>query len=83
LTRVSSSRDGLGSIAQTLTGALEGSHWATLARESLLIGGWVALWRPLEIFLYAWWPIVREQRLHDKLARLTVSIIASSETAAR
>jgi hypothetical protein len=25
---------------------------ATLFRESLLIGGWVAMWKPLEIFLY-------------------------------
>lgn len=66
------------SIAQALSGALEGSPWATLARESLVIGGWVALWRPLEIFLYEWWPIVRERRLHDRLAQLTVTIIASS-----
>ena len=63
------------SVAQALTDALDDSHWATLARESLLIGGWVALWRPLEIFLYAWWPIVRERRLHDRLARLTVTIL--------
>ena len=62
-------------IAQALSDALQENRWATLARESLLIGGWVALWRPLEIFLYAWWPIVRERRLHDRLARLTVTVI--------
>ena len=27
-----------------------------LIKESLIISGWVALWRPLEIFLYDWWP---------------------------
>lgn len=70
-------------LAQMLSSALEGSHWATLARESLVIGGWVALWRPLEIFLYAWWPIVRERRLHDRLAQLTVAIIASAVPASR
>jgi hypothetical protein len=67
-------------IAQALSGALEDSHWGTLARESLVIGGWVALWRPLEIFLYAWWPIVRERQLHDRLAQLTVTIIASARS---
>ena len=36
---------------------------SSLARESLLIGGWVAMWKPLEIFLYDWWPIVGERRL--------------------
>ena len=35
---------------------------AEIARESLTIGGWVAMWRPMEIFLYSWWPILRERR---------------------
>jgi len=30
-----------------------------LAEESFLILGWVANWRPLEIFLYDWWPLAR------------------------
>ena len=29
--------------------------------ESLTIFGWVANWRPIEIFLYEWWPIVRRR----------------------
>ena len=33
------------------------SRWPEVLRESLLIGGWVAMWRPLEVFLYDWWPI--------------------------
>ena len=45
-----------------------------IVRESLLIGGWVALWRPLEIFLYDWWPIRAEARLHDRLAAARVEI---------
>ena len=45
--------------------------------ESLVIGGWVAMWRPLEIFLYDWWPIRREARLYDRLAELSVSVGAS------
>jgi hypothetical protein len=43
-------------------------------RESLLIGGWVAMWRPLEIFLYDWWPIRAESRLFDRLAAMPVRI---------
>jgi len=27
-----------------------------IARESLVIAGWVAMWRPIRIFLYDWWP---------------------------
>jgi hypothetical protein len=38
--------------------------------HSLLIGGWVALWRPFEIFLYEWWPILGEARLYDRLSAM-------------
>jgi hypothetical protein len=43
-------------------------------RETILIGGWVAMWRPLEIFLYDWWPIRAEARLFDRLAAMPVRI---------
>ena len=48
---------------------------AALFRESLLIVGWVAMWRPLEIFLYDWWPILGECRLYRRLSHSTVRII--------
>jgi hypothetical protein len=54
-----------------------------LLRESLLIGGWVAMWRPMEMFLYDWWPIRAEARLFDRLSGMPVRIAytgdASSE----
>jgi hypothetical protein len=50
-------------------------------QESLLIGGWVAMWRPLEIFLYDWWPIRAEARLYDRLAVMPVRIQYASEKA--
>jgi hypothetical protein len=46
-----------------------------LVRESLLIGGWVAMWRPLEVFLYDWWPIRAEARLYDRLSVMPVRIV--------
>jgi len=57
--------------------------WVHILLESLLIGGWVAMWRPLEVFLYDWWPIRREIRLFDRLSAMSVRIVylpdASSE----
>lgn len=53
---------------------MEGHQVGELVRESLLIGGWVAMWRPLEILLYGWWPIRAEARLYDRLARMPVRI---------
>lgn len=31
-------------------------------QEGFLIIGWVALWRPVEILLYDWWPITEERK---------------------
>lgn len=42
--------------------------------ESLILVGWVANWRPIEIFLYEWWPIVRRRRLFDRLAAASVEL---------
>ena len=50
------------------------NHIAEILRESLLIGGWVAMWRPMEIFLYDWWPIRAEGRLADRLSAMPVRI---------
>lgn len=39
-----------------------------IIQESLIIMGWVANWRPLEIFLYDWWPLIRRRNLYRRLA---------------
>ena len=42
--------------------------------EGMLIIGWVAMWRPLEIFLYEWVPIRRRCRVLAKLAEMPVIV---------
>jgi len=42
--------------------------------EGLLIIGWVAMWRPLEIFLYEWVPIRRRCRVFAKLSKIPVIV---------
>ena len=62
-------------IAQVLE-RLMGEHAiAKIFREGLLIIGWVAMWKPLEILLYDWWPILSERRLFDRLSRVQVRIV--------
>lgn len=46
-----------------------------LLRESMLVGGAIALWRPLEIFLYDWWPIRDEAALFERLSRMSVQLV--------
>jgi len=45
--------------------------------EGLLIIGWVGLWRPVEIFLYDWWPLWRSRRRLEALSRMPVEIATS------
>jgi hypothetical protein len=64
----------LGNVAEQM---VQGTRFAGVARESLLIGGWVAMWRPLEVFLYDWWPIRAEARLFDRLSAMIVRVVPS------
>lgn len=51
----------------------------TLARiieESLILVGWVANWRPIEIYLYDWWPIRRRIQLYRRIADAPVELKA-------
>ena len=45
-----------------------------IVAEGLLITGWVAMWRPLEIFLYDWRPLRRRCRLLAKLCEIPVVV---------
>ncbi len=46
-----------------------------IAHESLVIGGWVAMWRPMQIFLYDRWPIRRMQTLYRRLGNMEVKVL--------
>jgi hypothetical protein len=80
---------GLSFLAAALVGGATVGRWmgedslATVLRESLLIGGWVAMWRPMEIFLYDWWVIRGERRLHDRLSRLDVRVVCTGTRTVR
>jgi hypothetical protein len=50
--------------------------------EGLVILGWVANWRPIEIFLYDWWPIIRRRNLFLRLAAAEVVLSPKPDTRA-
>lgn len=47
---------------------------AQIVDEGLYIVGWVAMWRPLEIFLYDWRPLRHREQLFVKLAHIPVTV---------
>jgi hypothetical protein len=42
--------------------------------EGLIVLGWIALWRPVEVLAYGWVPLYRKRRLYQRLARIQVSV---------
>ena len=48
--------------------------WHGILREGLSILGWVAMWHPLEILLYLWWPLLQSKKLYARLARADVFV---------
>jgi hypothetical protein len=53
-------------------GYLAEAPFKRMVEESFLILGWVANWRPLEIFLYDWWPIALRRDLYRRLSSATI-----------
>lgn len=61
------------------------STFSAIIKEGLTIAGWVAMWRPLQTYLYDWWPVRTERRVLERLARMPVHLIVArsvSESAA-
>ena len=59
-------------LSQTMAPPLEG--WRSVAKEGLTIMGWVAMWRPIEIYLYRWWPLRRLGRIYSRLSVMPVEL---------
>ena len=68
---------GLGLLAQRLVAAPFGDFF----REGLLIIGWVANWKPVEIFLYDWRPMVRQRNVLRALTEMEIELRHAAGTA--
>ena len=65
-------------IGEAIADLVSKGSYGGLIKETLVIGGWVALWRPAEIFLYEWWPIRAAARLEDRLAEMDVRVVGAN-----
>ncbi|WP_426211543.1 hypothetical protein [Massilia sp. TWP1-3-3] len=64
-------------LAEALASVLPGQS-ARIAHESLTIIGWVAMWRPVQIFLYDWWPLKGRIRVFENLRQARVSVVQAN-----
>ncbi len=63
-------------IGESITLLTSDSPYARIVADSAVIGAWVALWHPINIFLFDWWPIRRRAVLYDRLAGADVVVSA-------
>ena len=65
------------SLCLVIVGLLHGAGpepiWQ-VPREGLIIAGWVAMWRPLQIYLYDWWPLRRRWKVFEKMGQMKIEI---------
>jgi hypothetical protein len=57
-------------LSQNLTGVL-----VNTIKEGITVIGWVALWWPVNMFLYEWWPYLDKIKLYERLKKVKVEII--------
>lgn len=57
---------GLLTLAE-MTRRLPHGYAPDILREGLVITGWVAMWRPIEVLLYDWWPLAQTRK---RIARI-------------
>ena len=57
--------------------AWDSGTFGHIIAEGLLIAGWVAMWRPIDTFLYGWWPLRRKCAIYAKLTTIPVEIRAA------
>ena len=61
-------------LSQILRTAFPHSAFSQLFAEGIIIFGWVANWRPVEIFLYDIWTIRRRVDLYRRLAQAQIEL---------
>jgi hypothetical protein len=69
-------------ILSRLLGSLGDQPFYRVGAFGFEIAGWVAMWRPFEIFLYDWWPILGRRRQYERLARMPVRVLIQEADAA-
>ena len=70
---------GLSFLALCLaTSQLFAAHQADMLpnfiQQGLTIAGWVAMWRPMQIYLYDWWPLRHRGKIFNKLSNMPIEV---------
>jgi hypothetical protein len=65
-------------IGESIAHVISDERRAQIVADSAVIGAWVALWHPINIFLFDWWPLRRKAKLYDRLRAANVRIVTGT-----
>lgn len=57
-----------------LLSTLKGDLLKNTLSEGLTIIGWVAMWEPVNVFLYGWWPLAQKKNFYNKIIGMDVKV---------
>ena len=60
------------SLISWLNQYISNEFWRVFVKESFNLLGWVSMWKPIQIYLYDWWPIHDRILFYRKLSQIEV-----------
>lgn len=63
------------SLRELLNIRSNGSFFIEILKESLIIFGWVAMWKPISNMLYDWWPLSKQKNTYNKISEIKINFI--------
>lgn len=49
-------------------------HAGEIVQTGLVIMGWVAMWKPIEVLLYEWWPLVQQRTEISRIVAAQIEV---------
>ena len=68
------------SVAQFMSSITSVPAIANIISVGFVIIGWVAMWHPIEVLLYDWWPIREQRQYFDKMANMDIEVIGFKQS---
>jgi hypothetical protein len=62
------------SVTRTLLNGFSTQPLGAIFLEGLSIIGWVAMWRPIQIFLYDWWTVFRMKKVYERIRDMPIEV---------
>ncbi len=67
-------------VSKSITLQLPSGFYGEFVKEGLLLMGWVSMWKPINIFLYEWWPLLELKKVYLTLVNIQFELENPNKT---